>query len=281
MDKKIILDIREKLKEKTLIPCMRMKLTAGNPSIFESKIGGIGYVPHGEQIPTNSKGYQLHLLAQIDCSKITLEDFPHTGLLQFWILNNDLAGADFYNNTNQDGFRIIYYKEIDKTVIEEEINEKIYNNSPDYEDLFPVIGCFGVELCEDSDSITEFDYRCENYIIELFNKYYPEQSEEEFLKDIDTLYDALYEDDDKDSKDNNDSSNSFGHKIGGYPEFTQWDPRNEKDSHDVLLFQLDSEYYDKENEIIWGDCGICNFFINQEKLKQCDFSDVIYNWDCY
>ena len=280
MDKKIILDIKEKLKEKTSIPCMKMKLTAGKPSIFESKIGGIGYVPHGEQIPTDSKGYQLRLLAQIDCSQITLEDFPHTGLLQFWVLNDDLAGADFDNNTNQDGFRIIYHKEIDKTVTEEEINEKTGNNLPDDEDLFPVRGCFGVELFEDIDSITEFDYRCENYIIELFNKYYPEQSEEEFLKDIDALYEALYECDDKESKDNSNSPNCCCHKISGYPDFTQYDPRGEDDTHDILLFQLDGDYSDKENEIIWGDCGICNFFINLEKLKRCDFSDVIYNWDC-
>ena len=285
MDKKIILDIREKLKEKTSIPCMKMKLTAGKPSIFESKIGGIGYVPHGEQIPTDSKGYQLRLLAQIDCSQITLEDFPHTGLLQFWVLNDDLAGADFDNNTNQDGFRIIYHKEIDKTVTEEEINEKTGNNLPDDEDLFPVVGCFGVELLEDIDSITASDYRFESYITKLVNEYYPEQAKE-LLDDI-YIFDEAFdedEDDDKDSKDNSDSSNSFGHKISGYPGFTQWDPRGENDTHNVLLFQLDSDFFDdddKEYQIIWGDCGICNFFINREKLKQCDFSDVIYNWDCY
>ena len=68
-----------------------------------------------------------------------------------------------------------------------------------------------------------------------------------------------------------------GHKIGGYPGFTQWDPRGEGDSHDVLLFQLDSDYHDSEDRVLWGDCGIGNFFINREKLKNCD---VIYNWDC-
>ena len=33
--------------------------------------------------------------------------------------------------------------------------------------------------------------------------------------------------------------------------------------------------------IMWGDCGGCNFFINKDKLKNLDFSDVLYNWDCY
>ena len=47
----------------------------------------------------------------------------------------------------------------------------------------------------------------------------------------------------------------------------------------VLLLQLDSED-NNEIEILWGDSGICNFFINQSALSQLDFSDVFYNWDC-
>ena len=32
---------------------------------------------------------------------------------------------------------------------------------------------------------------------------------------------------------------------------------------------------------MWGDCGVGNFFINAEDLKRLDFSNVLYNWDCY
>ncbi|MFR6587725.1 MAG: DUF1963 domain-containing protein [Ruminococcus sp.] len=35
------------------------------------------------------------------------------------------------------------------------------------------------------------------------------------------------------------------------------------------------------HEIMWGDSGICNFFIHSEALRNCDFSEVLYNWDCY
>jgi uncharacterized protein YwqG len=45
----------------------------------------------------------------------------------------------------------------------------------------------------------------------------------------------------------------------------------------ILLFQLDSE--DAENEIMWGDSGVGNFFIHPEDLKKRDFSKVLYNWD--
>ena len=40
-------------------------------------------------------------------------------------------------------------------------------------------------------------------------------------------------------------------------------------------------YDDRSFEIIWGDCGVANFFINSEALLKKDFSKVIYNWDCY
>ena len=46
--------------------------------------------------------------------------------------------------------------------------------------------------------------------------------------------------------------------------------------YDFLLFQLDSD----SDKVLWGDVGIGNFFINTEKLKNLDFTDVLYNWDC-
>ena len=64
-------------------------------------------------------------------------------------------------------------------------------------------------------------------------------------------------------------------QIGGYPFFTQNDPRQE-DSNEVLLFQLDSQ-----DHILWGDSGVGNFFISKEDLKNKDFSHVRYYWDCY
>jgi uncharacterized protein YwqG len=48
----------------------------------------------------------------------------------------------------------------------------------------------------------------------------------------------------------------------------------------TLLFQMDSD----ANEMVyisWGDLGVCNFFIEESKLKNLDFSDVIYYWDCH
>ena len=69
-----------------------------------------------------------------------------------------------------------------------------------------------------------------------------------------------------------------GSKMLGYPTFTQWDPRHENDGFDTLLLQIDSNM---KQHIMWGDCGVANFFISSESLKRCDFSHVLYNWDCY
>lgn len=65
------------------------------------------------------------------------------------------------------------------------------------------------------------------------------------------------------------------HKLGGYPFFTQEEPR-EDDKFDILLFQLNSEA-----GIMWGDMGIGNFFINSDDLRKKNFDNVLYNWDCY
>jgi uncharacterized protein YwqG len=69
-----------------------------------------------------------------------------------------------------------------------------------------------------------------------------------------------------------------GHAVGGYPFFTQEDPRNNGfRDHTVLLLQIDS---DADANIMWGDAGVANFFIMPKALEQCDFSNVLYNWDC-
>ena len=68
---------------------------------------------------------------------------------------------------------------------------------------------------------------------------------------------------------------SNGHKMGGYPHFTQEDPR--ADSHEILLLQIDTDH---PFGIMWGDSGISNFFISADDLANADFSNVLYNWDC-
>lgn len=225
-------------------PCMKITLTDTKPSIFESKIGGTGYIPHDKDFPTDSNGNQLRLLAQIECDKIQLDGFMKTGLLQFWVMNDDVAGMEWDDQTKQDGFRVIYYPEIDMTVTKDEIESKFVKNEFDDDDMLPVLRECGMSFEKSEDSYIDYDE---------------------------------IEDDDEESWEINSS-----HKVGGYPYFTQSDPRDEKqlEYYDFLLFQLDTDYIDGEDVVMWGDAGVGNFFINSEKLKNQDFSDVLYNWDC-
>ena len=91
------------------------------------------------------------------------------------------------------------------------------------------------------------------------------------------LYDALLDgglDDDEVIE----SLNCDGSHVGGYPYFTQSDPREYEAAYqkcDTVLLQIDTD-----DEIMWGDSGVANFFIPAEDLAKKDFSRVLYNWDC-
>ena len=228
-------------------PCIRIKLTDTKPSVFESKVGGLGYLPHDGNFPVDNDGNQLRLLAQIDCSQVNFDPFPKSGLLQFWIQNDELYGCDF-GNPEQNIFRILYYPELDRTVTEQEIQAKFVKSEYDEEALFPVDKECGM-IFESGESFKrpEIDFDAD------------EAEEEARWNEYGEL-----------------SSKYPNHQVGGYPYFTQDDPRDEDSPYDFLLFQLDSD----SDKVLWGDLGIGNFFINSEKLKALDFSDVLYNWDC-
>ena len=68
-----------------------------------------------------------------------------------------------------------------------------------------------------------------------------------------------------------------GHKIGGYAYFTQGDPREDEPERkdDILLLQIDTD-----KEIMFGDAGIANIFINVDDLKKKRFDKAYFNWDC-
>lgn len=207
-------------------------------------------------------------------------------MLQFWAINDDLTGCNFDNNTEQKDFRICYYETVDPTVTEEEVAAKEGNNLPCEEDFFPIEGCFGLKFEQTTDRMSMSDYRFWEKIEQLMRECYPEQAEQ-LLADEDAkeafeeeLEEYLWDQDELDETPDW-LPDAPGHKIGGYPCFTQEDPRNipKEDDHDILLLQIDTDNIG-EREIMWGDSGVANFFISRENLKQRNFQDVIYTWDC-
>ncbi len=267
-----VMEILDEIKTETSKNSLSINISSKKPALLESKFGGTPYLPQDMLPPENSKGEQLKLLAQIDCTELkSLLDFPHVGILQFWVLNDDIIGCDFANPNVQDNFRIIYHEEIDSSVSEEDVLKKIL--PPEDEDYFPIQGEFSLTFTEESAMMAVDDCGFDDIFSTKYKNRFHPKTIESFCEIGDDLYDELYQ-----------YHSGFGHKISGYPGFTQCDPRENSDDYlkyNTLLLQIDSDYDGETTNIIWGDSGICNFFISKDALKRCDFSDVIYNWDCY
>ena len=162
---KLILD---EIKKITSVPACFVSLDFKKPNIFQSKVGGVvGYLPKGEKIPTDSEGNQLRLLAQINCKDVELEEFPKEGILQFWILNDDLYGLDFDEPAKQDTFKVLYHEQIDESVKAEDILAQVVKSDDEEDDYFPVQGECGLVFKKSTDFMKDWDCKFEN----LFKKW--------------------------------------------------------------------------------------------------------------
>lgn len=236
------------------------------PAISISLEGGCGKSIIGGSIneppPKNNEGEDMRLLAAIYFSELPKNDiFPDRGVLRFYITPDDYYGAaldDYEDGLNrQKGFRVLFDEDESKFTTEETAEDL---------ELFPVFGCFRPAFSKINNPLPTEDYRFGATYERLI-------SEHEDLVMTDDEIDELVS-----------AVNSDGHKMGGYPYFTQEDPRDAQNiyqKYDTLLLQLTSETVDDGKELMFGDSGVCNFFIPYDKLKKCDFSDVLYHWDCY
>ena len=245
--------------EATIKPYIEIKLTDNNkPTWWQSKFGGLPYIPKGFEYPKSFANEYLYLLAQINFAEVPhLEYFPDKGILQFYITaDEEFYGADFDHPKTQDRFRVIYFADGD---LKEDNLVTDFSFLPSITNkwVMPFQGCCQVTFSKKLAPISPGDYQFD--LFPLYEKDYQEIAEEYW---------------DKFSIDK--------HKIGGYPDFTQNDPREFCDRDEepsILLFQIDSDD-SKTINICWGDVGIANFFIKKAHLKKLDFSDVLYNWDC-
>jgi uncharacterized protein YwqG len=254
-----------------------------SPSIFHSKLGGIPYWDLDKEFPKDEKGNFMTLLCQINFSEENVEGsiLPQEGILQFFISTDDpyFGTSDDYNYTNNKNFRIIYHEKINEQITKEQIIQK-YNLSDSQPDSSPILH----EVCFSLKKETVYL----SPISEDFTPVFQEAVKEIFNIDFeDEYYDLL------DNK-HFDNGKTYGRKLRtelksnqsyllGYPYFCQGDPRQSPNTpqqkpFDTVLLQLDSST--NSDYIMWGDMGIGNFLINSEDLQNCDFSNVIYYWDC-
>lgn len=252
----------------TILPTVTMQLTARDDlSLWQSKIGGEPYLPLDTAYPVDSNGKPLALLAQFNFAEIpSLPNFPDQGILQFYIAADDLYGMNFDDQQQQSGFKVLYFDQViaDAAQLKQDFSELEF----DEDAYLPFTGQYSIEFNLTSQPISLGDFAFAPKILGVEELYDFEDRFEggDFEDDFIEPYDEV--------------ASASGHRLGGYPYFTQTDPRqyNEKVQDYILLFQLDTD--DAENEIMWGDSGVGNFFIHPEDLKNRDFSKVLYNWDC-
>lgn len=246
-----------------------------NLGVFSSKFGGIPYIANDDSIPVDSDNNQLALLTQINCGELPENKlYPEVGLLQFWIARNSNFGLD-----NKDSYCVKYIEKIDETVSEVDILEKYdildEDNNEEYSPFKKKNTSFSLTFEKGLSTITSTDCRFEDIALKTIQDLFPDEQINDLYDDLENdIYSTLFK-----------SFEGVQHAIGAYPTFTQWDPRNPDDTdvYDVMLLQIESmrSSDSNENEIMWGDSGVANFFIDSEKLKRLDFNHVLFNWDCF
>ena len=228
------------------------------PSRTESKVGGVPYWDASLPFPLNEDGKPMSLLAQIVLDDLPENDmFPREGMLQFFI-------GDSCPGDSDEERRIIWHRTIDPNQPEPPFTPE--------EDVLPFEGECAIRFESEDVSISPEDYKTEEFMHqaaeELGVSLEPTVLLDEMIEHIaeNELWEAL-------------RGKSAGSHLLGYPVFAQQDPREPDDDRNVLLLQIDSQ--SEPFYICWGDFGTANFFISAEKLKQMDFSDVMFTWDCY
>ena len=220
-----------------------------NISALESKLGGAPYWDAAAPYPRDSKGKTMPLLLQLNLSEIKINTaLLKRGMLQFFI------SAD-----GECEYKVVYHEKISPDF---KTPKRIKTLPSD--GFSPVLNECRVDFKEIRDYIGVNDKDFER----IFHKTVKRVTGKETTGDIS---DSLSDGECKKLFKELTASKS---KLFGYPCFIQSDPR-EKD--EALLLQLDSD----GKNIMWGDYGVGNFFIDKKDLKNRNFSKVRFYWDCY
>ena len=242
-----------------------MLLPMVRDDLLTSKLGGRAYWPAGQEFPVTAEGAAMTLLVQIDLAEAAMPDYPRQGLLQFFISADDFYGAGLNGPMDMDqlaeprGFRVVHWP-LPLATDSGGAPEPQASDSLPFDPTRPrrILFAAGGETIGAHDA--RFASVAGASIDNIAMRYAAANGLPQGQ-----LSDVLYE-----------SLERFGHKLGGHPDFTQNDPRAPDDADWVLLLQLDSD-----EQMMWGDSGVANFFIRRQDLARADFSRVAFHWDCY
>jgi len=213
-----------------------------------SKFLGTPFWPIDKAYPKDSQGRNMILIAQINFSDLPgLQYFPENGILQLYF-----SPTNWYS----DEYKIFYFK--DEELKGNSMTDFSFLNDKDYEES-PIYRIHKLEFSKDIDfggsEDSQFDFSFGRLDFWDFEETLNEKEKEEFTNYFDCS----------------------GHKIGGYADFTQSDPRDydETRKNDIQLLQIDIDDY-----IMFGDSGIGHIFISKDNLIKLNFNEAYFYWDC-
>ena len=253
-------------------PSVRLTLSTDPATPFDSKVGGMPYLPKDHSYPTGTDGKPMAFLAQINFGQMpALPDFPTSGILQFFIANNDdCFGINFDDLTDRTGYKLIYHAHVldDINALQADIDV----DTDEYALPFPTGLSYRISFDEAMpQAVTAFDFKFDETVPNLAQFLNDKADQGNYNWELHSEYDTW--------------TQAESHRVGGYPFFTQDDVRgwehSEPLSDYVLLFQLASEYGDEGVELMWGDCGVGNFFIHPDDLANLRFDKAFFTFDCY
>ena len=224
-----------------------------------SSIGGRPSLDPTTPWPLDSDGRPMIFLAQINYADMpSLEGFPDDGLLSVFVEDNDVNGCDFPSRNA--GFIVMYREEI-ANFIRHDLPDSAWNYTP-----------FSAELCQNGRTLKGRRATCpvspnSVEVMQITTDWYPDCPTDLWDKFSEALIDGK-------------PSSVY---YGGHPDFTQQDFRQVGDSpaYSEVLLQLGWLTGRTDGvEICWGDAGEACFLASPKDLKERNFGNATYSWDC-
>lgn len=263
---KILQDISRTIKD---IIEIKAQAIAGdyydNLNVWDSKFGGLPYIPKNIEYPTNKKGQPLYLLAQLNLDDVPRNSLlPKIGLLQFYIDTDDYNGRNYYDCNDKSGFKILYIPYPGNFDHQSDLSfVKDFMEQEARQDFLPIIKAHKLTFYNSHQAMPSYH--------PIFEKTYAQYLD---LKNDDEDFYSSYSD--LMERDAGDAD----YQIGGYANcFYSWPStiEGQEDDYELLLKIHDRRSnYSPDREISFGNGGVVNFIIHKNDLKNLDFSKVFY-----
>ena len=234
----------------------------GRPPLWQSHLGGVPYLPLGDEYPYTNRGYPFALFAQINFAEMPpVPDFPTEGILQIFV-----DGMDDSLGLVGDGERPLY-RYYPNVITDDSALQQNLPNAPLQENR------------QNPPCVLQFQQAQTQYMTYSDMRYYDVI--------VDKNGNRLHDDDEADDQ-FFELSCEFDNYIGGYHRTCQYDPRDRFVKGDEpgnselirlkqtrLLLQISDElpifnYYDLSVQL----------FVHPDDLRRRDFSGVFSNIDC-